>query len=442
MNTKGASDAIIKRSTRVYVNGSIVPMTETMRQSLIEQNNAFAHEALRVLAVAYKEYQSESDIAQIDNHIDETENNLIYVGMMCIIDPPREEVKGAVQQCRTAGITVKMITGDHKITASAIAKTLGIMKDGDEALDGNDIDNLSDEALQEKTKTVNVFARVSPEHKVRIVTAVKGNNNIVAMTGDGVNDAPSLKKADIGIAMGITGTDVSKEAADMILADDNFVSIVGAVEEGRTIYSNIRKVTSYLLSCNIGEILIILLAIVFGLPVPLLATQLLFVNLLTDALPAFALGMEGKETGIMSKRPRDPNEPIINKTMRSSIAFRSLFVGAAALGAFLCGLAMYHYEVAISLCFFTLVAAELLVAYPSRTETFSGLRRLVCANRFLNISILISLTILAAVMYLPPLNEVFSTVPLNAAQLGIGAAFILLAVFGSELSKRLFTKLR
>jgi len=332
MNTKGAPDAIIKRSTRVYVNGSIVPMTETMRQSLIEQNNAFAHEALRVLAVAYKEYQSESDIAQIDNHIDETENNLIYVGMMCIIDPPREEVKGAVQQCRTAGITVKMITGDHKITASAIAKTLGIMKDGDEALDGNDIDNLSDEALQEKTKTVNVFARVSPEHKVRIVTAVKGNNNIVAMTGDGVNDAPSLKKADIGIAMGITGTDVSKEAADMILADDNFVSIVGAVEEGRTIYSNIRKVTSYLLSCNIGEILIILLAIVFGLPVPLLATQLLFVNLLTDALPAFALGMEGKETGIMSKRPRDPNEPIINKTMRSSIAFRSLFVGAAALG--------------------------------------------------------------------------------------------------------------
>ena len=428
MHTKGAPDAIIRRCSKVYIDGEIKPMTDEIRQRLIKQNERFAALALRVLGFAYKEYDSESDI-------DNAEEDLVYVGMMCMIDPPREEVSVSVAQCQSAGINVKMITGDHKITAAAIAVSLGIMKSGDETLDGGDLDNLSNEELNEKVKTVNVFARVSPEHKVRIVSAVKAGGNIVAMTGDGVNDAPSLKKADIGIAMGITGTDVSKEAADMILTDDNFVSIVGAVEQGRTIYSNIRKVTSYLLSCNIGEILIIFIAILFGLPVPLVATQLLFVNLLTDAFPAFALGMEAKEPGVMKKHPRNPKEPIINKSMRSSVAFRALLLCAGSLGAFLYGHNFYNYQMAISMCFFTLVAGELLVSYSAKTEAFAGFGKALFANKFLNISMGLSIGILIAVMYVPFLNNLFTTRPLSFSQFAICLAFAAIPILGSEITK-------
>jgi len=422
MNTKGAPDAIISCSTMVYLDGEISPMTDQLRQHLLKQNEIFAAQALRVLAFAYKECESL------------IEKDLIYVGMMCMIDPPREEARAAIAQCQEAGINVKMITGDHKITAAAIAQSLGIMQHGDETIDGTDIDALCDKDLSQKTKTVNVYARVSPEHKVRIVTAIKENGNIAAMTGDGVNDAPSLKKADIGIAMGITGTDVSKEAADMILTDDNFVSIVSAVEQGRTIYSNIRKVTGYLLSCNIGEILIIFLAIVFGLPVPLVATQLLFVNLLTDAFPAFALGMEGKEPGVMKKPPRDPGEPIINKSMRGAVAFRAVFLCAGSLGAFLWGQHFYDYTTAISMCFFVLVSAELLVSFSSKTEAPVG--KDVFANKFLNISMGISLGILLAVMYVPILNGLFTTIPLSMTQLAMCVAFVGIPMLGSEVVKK------
>jgi Ca2+-transporting ATPase len=394
-----------------------------------------AQKALRVLCGAFREHDS----LPADVTPESIETKMVFAGLVGMIDPPRDEVKGAVEQCHNAGINVKMVTGDHKITASAIAKTLGIMKEGKEALDGNDLNNLSDEELKEKVKTVNVFARVSPEHKVRIVTTVKENNNIVAMTGDGVNDAPSLKKADIGIAMGITGTDVSKEAADMILTDDNFVSIAKAVEQGRTIYSNIRKVTAYLLSCNIGEILIILFAIIFGLPIPLVATQLLFVNLLTDAFPAFALGMEGQEAGIMKRRPRDPKEPIINKSMKRSVAFRAIFVCIAALGPFLYGLyVVKNYEIAMSMCFFALVASELFVVYPSKSESFIGLKRAFMGNKFLNISMWLSFAALLLVMYVPLLNEMFDTKPLNPTLAGICLAFVLIPILGSELSKKFF----
>lgn len=430
MNTKGAPDRIIKRSAMAYVNGEAVPMTEEMRNRLLNQNEQFAAMALRVLAFAYKEYERETTI-------DSIEEDLIYVGMMCMIDPPREEVCASVAQCQTAGINVKMITGDHKTTAAAIAVSLGIMKKGDETLDGAELDKLTDADLVEKVKDVNVFARVSPEHKVRIVTAVKANGNIVAMTGDGVNDAPSLKKADIGIAMGITGTDVSKEAADMVLTDDNFVSIVGAVAQGRTIYGNIRKVTGYLLSCNIGEILIIFFAILFGLPVPLIATQLLFVNLLTDAFPAFALGMEGKEEGIMQKQPRNPKESIINKTMRGNVAFGSIFLCIGSLGAFLYGIHFYNYATAISMCFFTLVAAELLLSYSYKTEAAAKLGKSLFANKFLNISMGLSLAILIAVIYIPVLNSLFTTQPLSLVQLVLCFVFIAIPILGSELSKQI-----
>ena len=430
MNTKGAPDAIIRRCDKVYLNGEIIAMTDEIRHKLTTQNERFAALALRVLGFAYKEYNSEANI-------DNLEDNLTYVGMMGMIDPPREAMKASVEQCDGAGINVKMITGDHKITAAAIAVNLGIIQDGDTVLSGSDLDNLTDDELSEKVKTVNVFARVSPEHKVRIVSAVKSCGNIVAMTGDGVNDAPSLKKADIGIAMGITGTDVSKEAADMILTDDNFVSIVGAVEQGRTIYGNIRKVTGYLLSCNIGEILIILVAILFGLPVPLVATQLLFVNLLTDAFPAFALGMENKEPGVMTKPPRDPKEPIINKNMRGSVALRAVFLCAGSLGAFLYGYIFHDYATAISMCFFTLVASELLISYSSKTETFAGFGRRLFANQFLNISMGLSLAILVAVVYVPFLGDLFTTVPLSLVQLTVCLGFVIVVILGGELSKKL-----
>jgi Ca2+-transporting ATPase len=357
-----------------------------------------------------------------------------------MIDPPREEVKSSIEQCHGAGINVKMITGDHKITAGAIARALGIMHSDSEVVDGFDLNNMNDTELKEKVKTTNVFARVSPEHKVRIVTAVKENDNIVAMTGDGVNDAPSLKKADIGIAMGITGTDVSKEAADMILTDDNFVSITKAVEQGRTIYGNIRKVTGYLLACNIGEILIIFLAIVFGLPVPLVATQLLFVNLITDAFPAFAIGMEGKEKNVMNLLPRPPKEPIINRSMRNMVSVRAIFLCAGTLGAFLVGHFNYDYRVAISMCFFTLVATELLLAYVCKTDTFVGFGRELFNNSFLNISMGASFLILIAVMYIPILNDLFTTWPLNPLQVVICLAFVVASLVFSEFSERFFKK--
>ncbi|MCL2357679.1 MAG: cation-translocating P-type ATPase [Defluviitaleaceae bacterium] len=432
MHTKGAPDAIISRSSRMLQNGEVVAMTEDLRRTLIEQNEKFAADALRVLAFAYRECTDADDCA---------EENLIFAGMMCMIDPPRVEVADAVARCHTAGISVKMITGDHKITAGAIAKSLGITTT--DALSGVELDELSDDELREKVRHVNVFARVSPEHKVRIVSAIKANGDIAAMTGDGVNDAPSLKKADIGIAMGITGTDVSKEAADMILTDDNFTSIVKAVEQGRTIYGNIRKVTGYLLSCNIGEILILFIAILVGLPVPLVATQLLFVNLLTDAFPAFALGMEGKEPGVMNRQPRPPKEPIINKTMRGSLALRAILLCIGSLGAFLYGFFMYaEAAIAISMCFFTLVAAELLLSFVSKAETFSGVTlrafKGLFSNKFLNISIGLSMLILVAVMYVPFLNDLFSTVPLSPTQLFVCIGFMLVPILGGEVSKKIF----
>ena len=438
--TKGAPDEILKRCTHIYKDGKVLDITEEDRKRILEANSGFAKNALRVLGVAQK---AVGDL----EYFDQQENSLTYLGLMCMIDPPREEVKPAVNECRKAGIRVKMITGDHKITASAIATDLGIMSPGEEALEGAEIQLLSDEQLREKVKTVNVFARVSPEHKVRLVSACKANGEIVAMTGDGVNDAPSLKRADIGVAMGITGTDVSKEAADMILTDDNFVSIVNAVEEGRTIYNNIRKVVGYLLSCNIGEILLIFLAMLFNLPVPLMPIHLLSINLITDAFPAFALGMEEKEPGIMDQKPRNPNESIIDKKMRVAVTMQSLFLGIGALTAFYIGHVNYRgveggETIARTMCFVALILGELFRAYSNRSEKRSifGIRLL--SNSFLNKCVIASFAFLVVVVYVPFLNTIFETAPLTLTQLSEAIGFAVVPTLGGELAKLITRRMK
>ncbi len=431
MYTKGAPDELLRRCTRMEIDGKVVALSQEKREEVLSVNQEMAQSALRVIGVAYRE------VAQANPDPSE-ENDLIFVGLVGMIDPPREEAKAAIDVCKTAGIQVKMITGDHKITASAIGRQLGI--ETDRTVEGREINEMTDEQLQECVKTTNVFARVSPEHKVRLVDAVRANGNIAAMTGDGVNDAPSLKHADIGVAMGITGTDVSKEAADMILTDDNFASIVRAVAEGRTIYSNICKVVGFLLSCNIGEILVIFLAMLFNLPVPLVAIQLLSINLITDAFPAFALGMEKEEPGTMNRPPRDPSEPIVNKKMAVAVLIQSVALAAGTLCSFIYGYVVHgELEVARTACFLTLVLGELLRAYSARSETNSIFKMHFFENSYLNKCVLVSILFMVASIYVPFLNPVFSTVALTFDELIMALILAFLPMLGGELAK-LITK--
>lgn len=427
MYTKGAPDELLRRCTRIEEKGVVNPLTDAKREEILSVNQDMAQSALRVIGVAYRT-MSEADPSP------ESENDLIFVGLVGMIDPPREEAKAAIDVCKTAGIQVKMITGDHKITASAIGAQLGI--ETDRTVEGREINEMTDEQLRECVKTTNVFARVSPEHKVRLVDAVRANGNIAAMTGDGVNDAPSLKHADIGVAMGITGTDVSKEAADMILTDDNFASIVRAVAEGRTIYANIRKVVGFLLSCNIGEILVIFLAMLTNLPTPLVAIQLLSINLITDAFPAFALGMEKEEPGTMNRKPRDPSEPIVDKKMTVAVLIQSIALALGTLGSFVYGLYVHDsLDVARTACFLTLVLGELLRAYSARSESTSVFKMKVFENSYLNKCVLVSVLFMIASIYVPFLNPVFSTVALSFDEIIMALVLAFLPMLGGEAAK-------
>ena len=431
MYTKGAPDELLRRCTRIEEKGVVNPLTDAKREEILGVNQDMAQSALRVIGVAYRT-MNEADPSP------ESENDLIFVGLVGMIDPPREEAKAAIDVCKTAGIQVKMITGDHKITASAIGAQLGI--ETDRTVEGREINEMTDEQLRECVKTTNVFARVSPEHKVRLVDAVRTNGNIAAMTGDGVNDAPSLKHADIGVAMGITGTDVSKEAADMILTDDNFASIVRAVAEGRTIYANIRKVVGFLLSCNIGEILVIFLAMLTNLPTPLVAIQLLSINLITDAFPAFALGMEKEEPGTMNRKPRDPSEPIVDRKMTVAVLIQSVALALGTLGSFVYGLIVHDsLEVARTACFLTLVLGELLRAYSARSESTSIFKMKVFENSYLNKCVLVSMLFMIASIYVPFLNPVFSTVALSFDEIIMALLLAFLPMLGGEAAK-LITK--
>ncbi len=373
----------------------------------------------------------------------EEEEALVFAGLTGMIDPPRDEAKEAVSLCRQAGIRVVMITGDHITTASAIAKEIGILDEHSQAMEGARIDDYTEEDFREIVKTTNVFARVSPEHKVKIVSAIRDNGDVAAMTGDGVNDAPALKKADIGIAMGITGTDVSKEAADMILTDDNFASIVHAVEEGRIIYSNIRKFVGFLLSCNIGEILIIFLAILFRWPVPLLPIQLLWVNLITDSFPAFALGLEEGEAGIMNHKPRDKDEPIINRRMMIALGLQSIGLTVAVLVAYRLGYSVIgdgtdnSLHLARTLAFVTLILGEMLRAYSSRTESKSIFSINILGNKYLNYSVFGAIGLLMIIIYVPFLAGIFDVEAISFGQLLICLGLGLIPSIFSEVSKRI-----
>ena len=351
--------------------------------------------------------------------VDEIEKEMIFVGLVGMIDPARAEAKEAIKLCKHAGIIPVMITGDYKETAFAIGQQLGMVEDISQAMMGTELEQYNAEQMREIVKDKRVYARVSPEHKVKIVTALKENGNIVAMTGDGVNDALAIKKADIGIAMGITGTDVAKNTAEVILTDDNFASIVDAVQEGRIIYSNIKKFVSFLLSCNIGEILIVLVSILMKLPVPLLPIQLLWLNLVTDSFPALALGVEKGDEDIMNQPPRDPQEPILDKKTSIRITVQSIAITIATIGAYQYGL--HHFtehslEGARTIAFVTLILAELLRSYSARSESHTVMSIGMFSNRALTLGTVFSLFMTLIVIYIPFMRTLFHTVFLGAEE--------------------------
>jgi len=436
---KGAPDVVVRLCTHVQDNGRVRAATSEDRERLLALNDGFANEAMRVLAVAYRDL--EEGVA--DPTIAEVERELVFSALMAMKDPPRPEAREAIATARRAGLEVVMITGDHKSTAVAIAKELDLYRDGDLAFTGPELDGIDDGRLREVVEQVRVYARVSPEHKLRIVGAWRSRGHIVAMTGDGVNDAPALKEADIGIAMGITGTDVSKEASDMILTDDNFASIVAAVEEGRAIFDNIRRFIHFLLSCNIGELLAMFLASLMGMPLPLLPIQILWVNLATDSLPALALGVEPAEPGGMERPPRPTAEGVITKGMAAMMSFQGLVIGLLTLGAF----ALEYYVVgggverARVMAFSTTIFAQNVHAFNVRSNKYSIFQLGLFTNRWLVAAFGAVILSELAVIYVPFLQPIFKTMPLGvqdwAVVIGLGLMPLVIVEFIKLINRRL-----
>ncbi|APC42711.1 ATPase [Clostridium estertheticum subsp. estertheticum] len=406
---KGAPERVIEKCNYILIDGLIQPMLPVYKNKLMRSVEAMSNKALRCMACAYK-------VTGIV-HNDDLESNLIFIGVAGIIDPPRKEVKDAVIKCKIAGIRPIMITGDHKNTAYAIGKDLEICKSPEEVITGDELDKLSDKELDKNIDNLKIFARVSPKHKLRIVKAFKHKNYIVAMTGDGVNDAPAIKEADIGIAMGISGTDVTKEASSMILLDDNFATIVSAVEEGRVIYNNIRKFIRYLLSCNLGEVLTMFLASLFYLENPLLPIQILFVNLVTDGLPAIALGVDPADTDIMLEKPRGKNESVFSRGLTEKIIIRGCLIGVCTILSFIGG---KYYGMSIEACrtlaLGTLVLSQLIHVFECRSEKHSLFEINPFTNMYLLGAVSISVIMLLSIVYIPFLQSVFHTIPLNLGQ--------------------------
>ena len=436
---KGAPDIVLDRCTH-YQNrdDKAVPLDDEQRRRILAANDRMTDKALRVLGVAYAvikdlEYRKNGDLDE------DIEKELIFVGLLGMIDPARPEIMPALITAREAGIRTVMITGDYPNTARAIAREIGLLQEGHRVITGKDLDELTPDQLQETVKITDVFARVSPEHKVQIVEAFKANNQVVAMTGDGVNDAPSIKKADIGIAMGITGTDVAKETADMVLTDDNYASIVSAVEQGRVIYSNIRKFVYFLLSCNIAEIATIFIATMVGWRSPLSAIQLLWLNLVTDGAPALALGLEKGDPDLMEQPPRHPDEPILNRFMLTGISIQTVAITGVTLAAYWVGLSRYP-EMAATMAFVTLSFSELVRAFTARSERVPVLRIGLFSNKVMNWAILSSLVLLLGVVYVPFLQGIFDTAPLGWVQWRVILPLLLGPSVAAELTKVIFAR--
>lgn len=396
--TKGGPDIIFNLCSRIKMNGEIVELTEERLERLKAQNEEFSDQAFRVLAFAYKPI--EKDTVEVED-----ESDLIFIGLLAMIDPPREEVYHAVQDAGHAGIKTVMITGDHKTTARAIGRDLNIFKEGDLAYTGQELDALSDEELMNNLEKISVYARVTPENKIRIVDAWQKKNQVTAMTGDGVNDAPALKQADIGIAMG-SGTDVAKDASAMILTDDNFVSIVHAVAVGRTVYSNIKKAIAYLFSGNLGAVIAILVALLLNWVNPFTALQLLFINLANDSLPAIALGLEPREPNVMNESPRDPDESIFSGKTLSTVIFRGSLIGLAVIISQFIGL-QYSAEISVAMAFTTLILSRTLQVFPARSTTQTSFEAGFFTNKFILMAFIACLG-LYGITLLPVVRGVFS----------------------------------
>ena len=423
--TKGGVDELLKNCTSYIINGKVEKNLEEFKKSIYENNESMAKNALRVLAFGYKKIKK---LPESKEEIEKLESDLIFVGMVGMIDPPREEAKKAVEKCKSAGIKTVMITGDHKITATAIAKQLGILENEDEAITGSELENMSDEELTKNIRNYSVYARVSPEHKVRIVRAWQANGEIVAMTGDGVNDAPALKNADIGCAMGVVGTDVAKEAADVILTDDNFATVVSAVEEGRRIYDNILKAIQFLLSSNVGEIIVLFVAILIT-PLlakwfnitnisalePLLPIHILWINLVTDSLPALALAVDPAAENIMQRKPNKKGKGIFTKGMTWRVIYQGIMIGFITLIAFIVGLATpgvtdeaAKIKIAQTMAFCVLALSELVHVFNIRDNKNSVFKTGILNNSKLILAILVSASFMFVILLIPGLREIFS----------------------------------
>ena len=411
MIVKGAVDVLSQRMEQIRKNGVEQPMTDKDREDIADMNQEFSRQGLRVLGFAYKKLEGKTEITAED------EENLTFLGLISMMDPPREESKDAVAECIRAGIKPVMITGDHKVTAAAIAKRIGILKEESEACEGADIENMSDEELKDFVEHISVYARVSPEHKIRIVKAWQEKGNIVSMTGDGVNDAPALKQADVGVAMGITGTEVAKDAASMVLTDDNFATIVKAVENGRNVYRNIKSSIQFLLSGNFGAILAVLYASIAGLPVPFAPVHLLFINLLTDSLPAIALGLEPHRKDVMDEKPRRKDESILTKDFLLKIVTEGLSIGVMTMIAFMIGYTSEGALLGSTMAFGTLCLSRLFHGYNCKAEKPVLFKKGFFNNIYLQGAFLIGFVLITCVLTIPALEGIFSVTSLSFTQL-------------------------
>lgn len=404
---KGAIDVLLDRCDNIRIGDEVRPITDEDRKKILAQNEHFSENGLRVLTFAYKE--KDEDLAP------ETEHGFTFIGLVSEMDPPREESIEAVARAKKAGIRTVMITGDHKVTAVAIAKKIGIFSDGDIAVTGLELDKMSDEELEQKIEKIAVYARVSPENKIRIVNAWQKKDKIVSMTGDGVNDAPALKKADIGVAMGITGTEVSKDAASMILADDNFATIIKAVANGRTVFENIKNAIMYLLSGNLSAIITVLFASIGGFPVPFIAVQLLFINLVTDSLPALAIGMEPGAPDILDRKPRDPKVGILDKSLITKVTLQGIIISVGVIAAFMIG-RQTSAAVACTMAFSTLTFARLLHGFNCRSQ--HSIFKIGFKNNWYSLAAFaVGTLLLALILFVPGLHSLFAVTPLTNTQL-------------------------